>query len=136
MGGKWFANVTGVHRVVLPDDEWVEFKAELSVSDQQMIYYLLFRPTEFGEDGKPKQSPQLRPDTSIAAEIAVALVGWSAADEDGPVPVPATAEDRAKLIGSLAPERLSMLREAYTGYFRSKAAEEKKASTPITIGPS
>ena len=81
-----FANVTGVARMDLTDGDWIELKEELSVGDQQLQHFLLFTidPIQAG-GGDTKVGIRPRAETALVAELAVALVGWSFEDEQGPV---------------------------------------------------
>ena len=129
-----FANIAGVARLELTDGDWIELKQELSVGDRQLQHFLMFTidPVHVG------QTVGIRPraETALVAELAVALVGWSFEDEDGPVALAATPEAKAEQLRALTVETINEMRAAYSAHYDSAAAEEKKAATETTIAPS
>ena len=68
-----------------------------------------------------------RAETALVAELAVALVGWSFEDEDGPVALAATPEAKAEQLRALTVETINEMRAAYSAHYDSAAAEEKNS---------
>jgi hypothetical protein len=135
MGRNRFPDPFAVTRIEISDGDWVEFKRELTVGDQQEQSRLYFSYDRM-RPGDPGVTITPHGEMAMVADVAVALVNWSCCGPDEKVIVlESDVRLRAAQLKNLDLETFREIRAAYDAYYKQDQ-EKKEPLTETMTAPS